>query len=289
MNQPFELTGVADEGASSIVDQIACHLALGWNHLELRSVDGLPIARLTDDALRMVVDQLQKRSIAVPVLASQIGNWGSQIEGDFAVDLTELDRLLEIAATLGTRMIRIMSYPNSGWEEARWRSAVIDRLCRLTEIAQRHDVVLVHENCAGWAGRNAEYTLDMLQAVGSDHLKLLFDVGNGLSYGYQALDFLRQVLPHVAHVHLKDGLCTDQGVRYQELGEGEAGAIECIDFLIRNGYEGWFSIEPHLSLIPHLQVSDADPQRKQATYMAYAQRVEQTLNLRQRSAHVIHG
>lgn len=289
MNQPFDLTGVADEGASSIADQIACHRALGWNHLELRSIDAVPVARLADEAWRAVVDQLQQHAMAVPVLASQIGNWGSRIAGDFAVDLAELDRLLEIAAPLGTRMIRIMSYPNSGWEEARWRAAVIERLCRLTEVAQRHDVVLVHENCAGWAGRSAEHTLDMLHAVGSDHLKLLFDVGNGLSYGYQALDFLREVWPYVAHVHLKDGLGSGQGVHYQELGEGETGAVECIDFLLRNGYGGWFSIEPHLSLIPHLQVSDDNPLRKQATYVAYARRVEHILNSRQGNAHVIHG
>lgn len=285
----FKLTGIADEGCASLVEQLACHAELGWRHLELRSVDSVPLANLSERSRVSMCDSLLAQSVEVVALASQIGNWGSRIDTDWQSDLLELQCLLQMAGRLGARMIRVMSYPNCGWHEARWRQTVIERFKRLVEVAEDADVVLIHENCAGWAGQGAGQTLQLLDAVGSDHLKLLFDIGNGLSYGYDALGFLRQVLPHVAHVHLKDGYRVSDEVHYTFPGEGQVGARDCIELLMGEGYDGWFSIEPHLCLIPHLKQTATDPHRQRQTYQAYAVHARDLLQSCREARHAVHG
>ncbi|HDS0919417.1 TPA: sugar phosphate isomerase/epimerase [Pseudomonas putida] len=289
MHTPFKLTGVSDEGCSSLAQQLACHTQLGWQHLELRSVDNVPVASLSERSRFSLCDALRAQSFEVVALASQIGNWGSRIDGQFQADLDELQRLLQMASRLGCGLIRVMSYPNCGWSEANWQAAVVERFKRLVEVAEQADVVLVHENCAGWAGQSAEHTLELLDAVGSAHLKLLFDIGNGLSYGYEALDFLRQVLPHVAHVHLKDGYKAQQQVHYSFPGDGQAQARACIDLLLEHQYTGWFSIEPHLCLIPHLQLQGTDARQQRHTYQDYARQALDLLASCQEVRHAVHA
>ncbi|WP_410951343.1 sugar phosphate isomerase/epimerase family protein [Pseudomonas sp. S1(2024)] len=289
MLMPLKLTGVSDEGCPTLAQQVECHTQLGWKHLELRSVDNVPVANLSERSRLSLCDALRRQSFEVVALASQIGNWGSRIDGQFQADMDELQRLLQMASRLGCGMIRVMSYPNCGLSEANWQNAVVERFKRLVEMAEQADVVLIHENCAGWGGQSAEHTLQLLDAVGSAHLKLLFDIGNGLSYGYEALDFLRQVLPHVVHVHLKDGYKAQQQVHYSFPGDGHAQARTCIDLLLEHDYAGWFSIEPHLCLIPHLQLQGADAHQQWQTYQAYARKASDLLASCQEVRHAVHA
>jgi sugar phosphate isomerase/epimerase len=131
-------------------------------------------------------------------------------------------------------------------------------------------VVLLHENCHGWAGRSAACSLDLVATVDSPSLRLLFDTGNGLAYGYRSLPFLREVLPLVEHVHVKDGITTAGGdAVFGMPGEGAARLVDCMALLEEHGYRGWYSIEPHVALIPHLGVR-GDPVLQERAYRGYA-------------------
>lgn len=269
------LTGIADEAAPSLAQQIACHRALGWQHMECRSVDGVGVAQLAAPQREQLCAQLAAAGVSVPVLDSQIGNWSRSIADPFDADVAELATLLALAQRLGSRLIRVMSYPNdrsAPWPEADWRAEAIERLSRLARIAGAEGVTLVHENCAGWGGLSIAHALDLVQTIDSPHCRLLFDVGNGLSYRYSAMAYLEQLLPWIAHVHLKDGQLVDGNVVYTMPGEGRAGVLDCLRYLAEHHYQGGYAIEPHLHLIPHLQVGAADPQQMQASYQDYARR-----------------
>ncbi|MGH9111975.1 MAG: tryptophan synthase subunit alpha [Acidimicrobiales bacterium] len=69
------------------------------------------------------------------------------------------------------------------------------RMRVLGTVAADLGVALLHENCQGWAGQSAWHTLDMLHATDQDNLRLVFDLGNGLAYGYETVPFLKAVLP----------------------------------------------------------------------------------------------
>lgn len=272
------LTGIADEGGSSITEQLACHRALGWNTLELRSVDGTALARLAQRQLDNTCDEIVAAGFTVPVLDSQIGNWRSDISDPFEYDIQELERLSSVARRLSSRMVRIMSYPNARdrVEEPAWKAEVFRRLKILAQRAEAAGLVLVHENCAGWAGRSPAHSQCLLDAVPGDSLQLLFDFGNGPEHGYLNAAWLEPLWPRIAHVHLKDASFLDNEVVYTLPGEGVCELAAGVAYLIARGYRGWWSIEPHLSLIPHHLQAPGQPQSE--AYVRYAQRAHALLS-----------
>ncbi|TDV57501.1 sugar phosphate isomerase/epimerase family protein [Actinophytocola oryzae] len=144
--------------------------------------------------------------------------------------------------------ISVMSYPNAGLSEQDWRRRVIERLRVLADRAERAGVTLLHENSAGWAGGNADRTLELLAAVDSPAFGVLFDIGNGVAHGYCPFDTLMTLVDRVAHVHVKDAV---EGPRYTLPGEGSARVRDCLRLLLDNGYRGSFSLEPRLGVVPH--------------------------------------
>lgn len=246
------LAGIGDEAAPDLAGQIGAVAELGWNRLELRTIDGTPVASLAEDAFQRAAARLQAAGTSVVGVASKIGDWSRPVTGDFAVDVRELEVLARRCAVLGTRLVRVMSYPRGGLDAAEWGDRVRTRLRELAYRAEDHGLVLAHENCAGWAGDRADRMLDLVAGIGSPALRLLFDIGNGVAHGYPPLPMLREIVSHVVHVHVKDARAGDGGeVVYVPPGEGEARVAECLEVLLRGGYGGVLSIEPHVALRPH--------------------------------------
>jgi len=241
------LAGMTDEAAHDLATQIEVLTELGWSAIELRTVDRLAVADLTDDRFAAAATALADNGVRVTCLDSRIGNWARPITADFEQDLAELDVLARRAQALGTRYVRIMSYPNDGLSDHEWRAGVITRIKALAHRAEAAGVVLLHENCSGWAGTGAARMLELLDEVASPALKLLFDTGNGVAHGYDGFDLLCEIAGHVEHVHVKDA--DTHGFTIP--GEGVARVADCVKLLRANGYQGAWSLEPHLALRPH--------------------------------------
>lgn len=251
------LAGIGDEAAPDLPGQLAALRALGWRHLELRTVGGVPVAALDEAAFGRTVALLREAGVTVVGVASKIGDWSRPVTGDFAADLDELRVLAARCPALGTRLVRVMSYPSGGLADPEWGRRARTRLRDLARRAEDCGLVLAHENCAGWAGDRADRMLDLLAAVDSPALRLLFDTGNGVPYGYAAPALLAAVAEHVVHVHVKDAVVLPDGrVDYVPPGTGQAGVAECLRLLLAHGYTGALSLEPHVHLRPHLTAAD---------------------------------
>ncbi|WP_345945219.1 sugar phosphate isomerase/epimerase family protein [Streptomyces albus subsp. chlorinus] len=258
--------GIGDEAATDLEGQIAAVRALGWRRIELRTVDGVALGDLSPARTRDLASRLAGAGLGVVCLDSRIGNWARPVTAPFDADVAELETLLEQCALLDCRFVRVMSYPNDGLPRVEWAATVIDRLSRLARRAEQAGVTLLHENCAGWAGESPARMLRLLDEVGSPALRLLFDTGNGVPYGYDARAVLERTLPYVEHVHIKDavedvrpsGPTTGERVRYVLPGDGRAGVADCLRTLLDTGYRGAFSLEPHLAVQPHTGRRDDD-------------------------------
>jgi len=243
--------GIADEAGTSLDVQIQAHLELGWKHIEVRNVDGVNLTDLCDEAFEQAAEKLTSAGIAVTCFASQLCNWSRPIIKHPDIDRQELQRAIPRMMELGCRFIRTMSYPNAGWPEPKWRDEAVARLEVLAGMAEEADVVLVHENCDGWASQGPEQTLELLSRVHSEHLKLVWDTGNPVAHGQDPWAYYEAVREHIVHVHIKDGVMENGKMRYTFPGEGQGRVREVVRDLLERGYEGGFSIEPHLAAIVH--------------------------------------
>lgn len=260
--------GLGDEAAHAGTDQIALHGAERLGFIELRTIGGQPVAELSEVQACALAARAQEAGLDVACLASAIGNWARPISVPVERDLADLDRLAALGPIFGTRFVRVMAYPNDGLNEAEWEREVLRRFRLLANRARDHDLVLLVENCSGWTARDPDRFLALRDHVGGDVVRCLFDVGNPLVYGVDPMRYLDAVLPDVAHVHVKDALRGPEGLEFTLPGAGDAGVRACVDRLLRAGYSGGFSLEPHLALIPHLGVS-ADSPVLADSYRAY--------------------
>ncbi|MEU2084238.1 sugar phosphate isomerase/epimerase family protein [Streptomyces albus] len=274
--------GIGDEAAQDLEGQLGALRALGWHSIELRSIGGTALADLTPQQVHVLADRLRQAGVRAVCLDSRIGNWARPVTTPFDTDLAELDALLAQCELLGCRYVRVMSYPNDGLPPGEWETTVLRRLARLARRAEAAGVTLLHENCAGWAGDDAARMLRLLHEVDSPALRLLFDTGNGIAHGYDTAALLHDILPHVAHVHVKDARRTPHGAAYVLPGDGEARVTDCLRTLLDAGYRGAFSLEPHLAVQPHAGLrADTDAAH---LFVAAGQRLAHLLTLLQQPA-----
>lgn len=275
------LTGFADEAATSIDGQIRATKQLGWNHIESRNVNGKNIHDLSDAEFDDVYRKLSDAGVHINCFGSTIANWGKSITDPFDSSLEEARRAIPRMQRLGTRLIRIMSFavlegrgPDDQMEEERF--ARLRELCRLFADA---GIAPVHENCMNYGGMGWTYTLRLIENVPG--LKLVFDTGNPVftddrtlpePYPKQsAWEFYRQVQEHIAYVHIKDGvwLPEEQAARFTFPGEGDGDVRRIVENLLDNGYDGGFSMEPHLAVVFHETTGKPDGDAMLNSYIEY--------------------
>ncbi len=261
------LTGIADEAGADIDSQIAAHRDLGWNAIELRLINGRNAAGdLAQDQFDAAAARIEEAGLTVTGFASAIGNWSRKIGDDFSRDVTELRTAIPRMQRFGTKFIRTMSWVGTGVDDSDWRNEVFRRYRELASIAEDGGVLLAHENCTGWAGQSARHMRDLLEAVDSPNLVVLFDIGNTLSYGQSTWSFYQEIKDQIRYVHIKDSL---RNGGYAFPGEGDAIVPEVVGDLLKTGYNGVFSIEPHIANIVHDGGAKASPEEMYQSYLRY--------------------
>ena len=271
-------SGIADEAGQDIATQIRAQGELGWDHIELRMVDGENVTALGDDAFDRVFDAVTEAGLQVSCFGSAIANWARPITCDVQIDREDLARAIPRMRRFGCPYIRVMSYPNHPEDpmpERDWRRKSIERMKYLAAMAEDAGITLVHENCAGWGGMSAENSHILLGEVGSPALKLVFDTGNPATYGQNAWDYYLSVYDDIVYVHIKDAKQVDGEDVYVYCGEGEGCVKEIVGDMLSKGYDGGFSIEPHLAAIIHTGESTGDAAELYRTYTEYGRRLMQ--------------
>ena len=280
------LTGFADEAAPDIEGQIRATQELGWHCIEARNINGVNIHDIPEALFEEVAARLQSAGIQVNCFGSAIANWGKSILDPFEITLAEVRRAIPRMQRLGTKLIRIMSYavlpgrePDDQEEEERFRRLRI--ICRMFTDA---GITPLHENCMNYGGMSWQYTLRLLEHVPG--LKLVFDTGNPIftddrskprPYPKQSSwEFYTHVKEHIAYVHIKDGVWDSQTqiMRYTFPGEGDGDVRRIVQDLLASGYDGGFSIEPHLSVVVHEQQASSPEEQRYLNYIEYGRRLE---------------
>lgn len=278
----FVLSGIADEAADDIGGQISAHLELGWKWIELRQVGGKQAANamLPDAEFEQALEQILASGLRVSGFSSPIGNWSRRIDEDFQRDLDDLAVVLRRMQICGAKFVRTMSWVGQHVDRDFWRDEAVRRYRTMAQMAADADVQIVHENCEGWGGLGPAFAREFMERINHPNVGALFDIGNTVAYGHEPLEFLRQIRPFVRYVHVKDcrrNPLGGKGDAFTMPGEGDACVREVLSELMRSGYAGTISIEPHVASIIHLGSSTASPELRRSSYLAYGRRLESLL------------
>ncbi len=245
MTATFLLSAFGDEIDDDLTTQLDVLASEGVTALELRSAWGVNVLELSDDQFRRVGELLRERGFQVSAIGSPIGK--SSLSEALAFEQERLERALAVAASLGTRLIRIFSFyvPPETLDEA--RNEVIERLGLLVERAEQAGVTLLHENERGIYGESATRCHDLHDTLNSLALRMAFDPANFIQAGVRPMEEAWPLLKDVVtHVHIKDAVFADGSVRPAGQGDGDIPAL--LAALNARNYTGYLTLEPHLSL-----------------------------------------
>jgi sugar phosphate isomerase/epimerase len=153
---------------------------------------------------------------------------------------------VEVAKTLEAPYIRLFSFfiPD-GTDPDSWRDEALTRMSALAEAAADSDVILVHENEKDIYGDIPRRCLDIVTSVSSPKLQLAWDPANFVQVGVRPFtEGYAMLRPYVSYIQIKDALLSDATVVVAGAGDGEVP--ETVRALRADGFDGFFSLEPHL-------------------------------------------
>jgi sugar phosphate isomerase/epimerase len=242
----WTISGFCDEISDDFTEQCEVVVSLGMTHVEVRSAWGTNILDLDDAQLETVKKTLAAHDLRVSSIGSPIGK--IRIDEDFEPHLERMRHAAEVAHVLEAPYIRIFSFFMPAGDPADHRDEVLRRMRALADVAEETDVVLLHENEKGIYGDTPERCLDIVESVASPKLRVAWDTANFVQVGVRPFTEGYSLLrPHLEYVQIKDAKAADGTVT--PAGEGDGELVETIRELRSDGFDGFFSLEPHLTTV----------------------------------------
>lgn len=129
----------------------------------------------------------------------------------------------------------------------RYTDVVLDKLRQFIRIAEKHDVVLLHENEKGIYGDTGARCKLLFDRLACPHFKAAFDFANFVQCEQDTAECWELLHDQIAYIHIKDALpgCLLNVPAGTGLGK--------IPELLRRafceeGYHGFLTLEPHLAM-----------------------------------------
>jgi sugar phosphate isomerase/epimerase len=238
------LSGFIDEISDDFSEQCKVAAGLGLRYVEVRSAWGINILDLDAGQLDTLGQTLTEYGLSVSSIGSPIGK--ISIDDDFPPHLERMQHAVEVAELLEAPYLRLFSFfiPEGTDPDSR-RDEVLSRMSALAEAAADSNVILVHENEKEIYGDVPRRCLDIVTSVDSPKLQLAWDPANFVQVGVRPLtEGYSMLRPHVGYIQIKDALLADGTVVVAGAGDGEV--VETIRALRADGFDGFFSLEPHL-------------------------------------------
>jgi sugar phosphate isomerase/epimerase len=238
------LSGFADEIDMDLGKQIEVLKKLDIHHVEMRGVNGKGLVEYSINEAKEIKKQLDEAGIRLSSVGSPIGK--IKITDDFAPHMELYKHTVEIAHLMDAPYIRMFSFfmpENESY--APYRGKVMDQLGQFVDYAKASQAILLHENEKDIYGDVADRCLEIMKEFYGDHFKAVFDFANFVQCKQNTLEAYEMLKSYIAYIHVKDALWSDASVVPAGMGDGHVEEI--LKTLKAGGYQGFLSLEPHLS------------------------------------------
>jgi sugar phosphate isomerase/epimerase len=248
----------------------------GYQGLELRGVEGemdlTKATPFTGSRLAATKHNLQDRNLAIPCLDTSC-RFDEEAALSHAVD--EGKRHIDLAAELNAPYIRVFgdTIPENESRE-KIIERVINGLMTLAGYAERTNVQVLLESHGDFA--RMQNLQDVLQVIHHPQVGVLWDVHHPYRFFSEPLaDTYEKLKGRIRHVHLKDSIPSNEGVRYCLVGQGDVPVEEVLRLLANGGYKGWLSFEWEKRWHPEIE----EPEIALPAFVYVVQSIEARLTL----------
>lgn len=241
-----KLSAFADEVTEDFLAQVEFLAGEKVGHIEPRFINKKNIMDLTKGEMDEARTMIRDHGLKVSAIGSPIGK--VKLDEPFEPHLDKFKHAVDLALFFETPFIRMFSYyAPEGKDINDYREQVLERMAAKVEVLAGADVTMVHENEADIYGHTAANCVDLIEAIDSPKLRLVYDPANFV-WGEKMTDNIEVcwpvMKPYVVHIHIKDWkLTADIG---SMPGEGDGQIKELLTELAAINYDGCMTMEPHL-------------------------------------------
>ncbi len=255
----YTFSGFADEIDMDIRAQVEGFEKIGMRHIELRGVGDKNISEVTVAEAKEIKKLFDEKGFGVSAIGSPVGK--TAVTDPNGPEVEKLRHIIKLANIFETKYIRVFSpFLPDGDDPKKYRDTVMRRMQDYVNAAKGEDVLLLHENEGGYIyGQAPENCLDIIESIGSEQLKVIFDPGNFVYAGFDALEAYRILKPYIEHVHIKDSAGKESVV---PAGEGKVQYVEILRELKKLNRHFYLVHEPHLADCAALAAVDGNNFKK---------------------------
>ena len=244
-----KLSAFADEVVEDFLAQVEFLAGERVGHIEPRFINKKNIMDLTKGELDEARAMIRDHGLKVSAIGSPIGK--VKLDEPFEPHLDKFKHAVDLALFFEAPYIRMFSYyAPEGKNIDDYREQVTERMAAKVEVLADADVTMVHENEANIYGHSAENCVDLVEAVDSPKLRLVYDPANFV-WGEKMTNNVEVcwpvMKPYVVHIHIKDWKLGAADVGSMP-GEGDGQIKELLAELAAINYDGCMTMEPHLQL-----------------------------------------
>lgn len=234
----IQIAAFADEASPELSAQIKAMQRNGVSLLEIRSVYGKNIRKISIEEAKEMKKELDDGGIGVWSIGSPTGK--ISIHADFEEHLDSFKHQIELAHVFGAEHYRLFSFFETDDSEGCFQR-VCGRMQQFIDAARGSGVILCHENEKGIYGDIASRCKKLLDTL--PELKNVFDPANFLQCGQETLSAWELLAPYTEYLHIKD--CLADGV-VVPAGEGLGNVGEILKRYAAGGGKV-VTLEPHLT------------------------------------------
>lgn len=244
----FKLSAFADEISPELDEQIKGCRENDVTHFELRSVNKINVLDFDASLRKTIKSNLADAGMGVISIGSPIGK--VKIDDPWEQHFDRFKTAVDAAEFFGAPLLRIFSYyPPEGagkGDISKHRDEVIRRMRAKVDYMKSHpNVTLIHENEKDIYGDIGSRCVDLMKSVDSPKFRFAFDFANFVQCGDHPLDNWPALKPYSVHIHIKDAKL--EGGKVVPAGQGDGQLEPILIDLHKSGYNGFVSLEPHLS------------------------------------------
>jgi predicted dehydrogenase/sugar phosphate isomerase/epimerase len=253
MLKNIHISGFSDEISSDFDTQLQTVRDLGMNYISIRGVNEKNFSEYTlEEVQEYIKPKLDEYKIKVSSIGSPIGKVFIDDNEGFEKQVELLEKICKASNILDCKYIRIFSfYMPKGKNPKDFKEEVIKKLKVFANIAQKYNVILLHENEKDIYGDTANRCLEIFEEVGSDYFKGIFDFANFVQCMEDTKNCYELLKKHIIYYHIKDAVKEDK--ENVVCGSGQGKIEEILTDAIKNGYEGFLTLEPHLVIFDSLK------------------------------------